>query len=124
MRETKTVNNCVNMNDLTFVIGHDQYVGLGRIRFVVTQDVIEGIEDRKSVVGVFEPKDDEAAFRITDAWMTDKKIEIRGSFRDTLNNNKELDWRLENVWFSHINHGKSASFRAAVASEYPLGTFI
>jgi hypothetical protein len=120
-RRSYTLSNWVSINDQTFVIGDDQYVGLGSVRFTVMQDVIGGVEALKDVIGVFEPKDDESASKISDAFILNKEIEIRGSFRDTLSGNKESDWRLARVLFTQIKSGELASFRA-VTSEYPLGT--
>jgi hypothetical protein len=80
------------------------------------------VEALKDLIGIFVPKDGESASRILEAFIQDKEIEIRGRFRDTLNDNRESDWRLVRVLFSHIKYGESASFHA-VASEYPLDTF-
>jgi hypothetical protein len=124
MIETKTVNKCVSVGDLTFVLGEDHYRGLGSVSFTVTQDVISGVTARRDCIGMFGPKDEESAFKLEEAFNERRSMEIRGSFMDTLSDNKEADWKLANVSFGQFRVGgiSGGNFRA-IPSEYPLGTF-
>ena len=123
MRETRTINNCDSVGDLTFIIGEDEYVGLGSVSFIVNQEVIEQIPALKGCYGEFKSKDFESSGKIEIAWDKGNRIEIKGRFRDTLRGNKESDWDIEDVLFTHINAGKSGTFQALKATEYPVGTF-
>ena len=125
MRETKTVNICDSVGDLTFVLGEDQYVGLGRVRFVITKYLVDGVDMlNDSCEGKFYPKDDEIAFKLlAPAHLEGKHLEIRGSFRDTINDDKEADWKLDNVLFDRVKeagYGHSGRF----IQNIHLGTFM
>jgi len=73
---------------------------------------------------MFGPKDEESAFKLEEAFNERRSMEIRGRFMDTLNDNKEADWKLANVSFGQFRVGgiSGGNFRA-IPSEYPLGTF-
>jgi hypothetical protein len=95
-------------------------VGLGSVSFVITQNRLKGLR------GVVEAKDVDNGMKLADAFHIEgKNVEIWGSFRDTLNENKEADWKLESVLFDRVKVGElsHATITHAVASEYPLGTF-
>jgi hypothetical protein len=50
--------------------------------------VISGVTARNDCIGVFEPKDDESALKLEEAFNERRSTEIRGSFRDTLNDKR------------------------------------
>jgi len=121
LRETRTVNDCDSVGDLTFIIDADEYAGLGSVSFTVRQDFIEGIPALKTAYGVFIPNV-ESAGKIEAAWFEDKQIEIKGRFRDTQRGNKESDWELTDTSSWQFNVSKYGTFQAK-ATEYPVGTF-
>jgi hypothetical protein len=119
MTDIRITNDCVSVGDLTFTLGEDEYIGLGSVIFEVGQEFAAGMPTLKRFQGLFEPKG-ESAGKIYVAWDKGKKVKIKGKFRDRRRANKESDWCLENVVFTHVDvfGGSTASFTAK-ATEYP-----
>jgi hypothetical protein len=113
--ERRTLCNCFSKGDLTFEIDGKQETGLGKVDFVVRQEIVDtGIKHgavrtpgRHSIEGVFYPKDAKTSTKLIQQLDTAEIRTICGIFEDR-NTGREGEVTLEGVLFPSILIGWSS----------------
>ena len=113
--ERRTLCNCFSKGDLTFEIDGKQETGLGTVKFVVRQEMIESrakegavmTPGHHSVEGVFYPKDAKTSTKLVQQLDTVEIRTISGIFEDR-NTGREGEVTLEGVLFPSILIGWSS----------------
>jgi hypothetical protein len=112
--ERRTLCDCFSKGDLTFVIDGKQEIGLGRVDFVMRQEIMvshtkNGVARTPgyhAVEGIFYPKDAETATKLLQQLDTAEIRTIRGVFEDR-NTGREGEVTLDGVLFPDIIIGWS-----------------
>ncbi|MGZ4864407.1 MAG: hypothetical protein ACXV5H_09230 [Halobacteriota archaeon] len=120
--EKRTLCNCFSKGDLTFVIDGKQETGLGRVEFVLTQEITKDGEDPtpgyRAVQGIFYTKDAQTATKLLQQLDTAEIRTIRGVFEDR-NTGREGEVTLEGVLFPDIIIGWSGWHFTANSGKCP-----
>ena len=120
--EKRTLCNCFSKGDLTFVIDGKQETGLGRVEFVLTQEITKDGENPtpgyRAVQGIFYTKDAQTATKLLQQLDNAEIRTIRGVFEDR-DTGREGEVTLEGVLFPDIIIGWSGWHFTANSGKCP-----
>ena len=118
MSYVKTLCDCENIRDLTFLISGKERTGLADVSFVVAQDFITGstkdgsycvVPSYRTTNGILYPKNAECASKLLEQIVNGTFFSIEGWFKDRRSGN-ESRFALKDVLIQNASAGSSSGW--------------